>query len=585
MIPQFGEDDILGRVGEKSFELGRRYFRQGAIFNARRQVSTLKAYCAGSRPEPYHVRVRFSSKGIEEAECSCPVGSGGRCKHVAALLFTWLHRPEGFREVEELDKALERRSKSELIWLIKQMLLRRPELEVFVEAPLPSSGRGKRRRRRPVDPEPYRCQAAAAFHCSGDYWDLEAQIARELEAIVAIGDGFAEESDWASAAAVYQGVSAEVLARYQTFPDEEGELASVVWRCVEGLGRCLAGTRDPEARERVLRALFEVYLSDVELGGVGLGDEVPEVVLAGATAEERRKLAGWVRSALPKAQRDEWSVEWRRKVLGRFLLQLEKDELDDEKFLEICRETGRLGELVDRLLALGKLEEAEAEVQGTVDSISNYELLELADIFKRHGHPEVAERLVVERSEATKDWKLLEWLISHYAAEGELAEALELALRLFELQPYLPRYQKVRELAERLGRWGELRQGVLEKLAAEGEHSLLVEIHLEEGEIDQALELLNRVGHPRPELIDAVACAAEVSRPREAIRLYELRVERLIELRGRENYREACRKLARMRELYRRLGEGNAWEGYIAALRERNRKLPAFQDELAKAGL
>jgi len=142
MIPQFSEDDILERVGERSFERGRRYFLQGAIFDARRQGSTLKAYCEGSRPEPYRVRVTFTSKGIKEAECSCPVGSGGRCKHVAALLLTWLHRPEEFREVEELDKALERRSKSELIALIKQMLLRRPELE----APLPSSGGGKRKR-------------------------------------------------------------------------------------------------------------------------------------------------------------------------------------------------------------------------------------------------------------------------------------------------------------------------------------------------------------------------------------------------------------------------------------------------------
>ena len=586
MIPQFSEDDILERVGERSFERGRRYFLQGAIFDARRQGSTLKAYCEGSRPEPYRVRVTFTSKGIKEAECSCPVGSGGRCKHVAALLLTWLHRPEEFREVEELDKALERRSKSELIALIKQMLLRRPELEVLLEAPLPSSGGGKRKRRRPVDPETYRRQAAAAFHRSGD-WDLEAQIARELEAILAIGDGFAERGEWASAAAVYQGVSAEVLARYETFPDEEGELASVVRSCVEGLGRCLAGARDPEARERILRALFEIYLFDLELGGVGLGDEVPIFVLEGATTEERRKVAGWVRSALPmpKAKRGGWSAGWRREALGGFLLQLEKEELDDERFLEICRETGRLGDLVDRLLVLGRLGEAEAEARKG----SDYELLELAEIFKRHGHPEVAERLMVERSRTTRDWRVLEWLISHYEAKGELAEALEFALRLFGLQPHLSHYQKIRELAGRLGSWPELRRRLLEDLAAEGKHALLIEIYLDEGELDQALELLNREhGRPVslwPELIDEVARAAEGPRPREAIRLYERRVERLIELRGRENYREACRKLTRMRELYRRLGEDEAWEGYIAALRERNRKLPALQDELAKAGL
>jgi len=147
MIPQFSEDDIPKRVGERSFERGRRYFQGGAIRNARRQGPTLKAYCEGSRPEPYRVQVTFGSKGIEEADCSCPVGAGGHCKHVAALLLTWLHRPEEFREVEELDKALERRSKAELIALIKQMLLLWPELEEILETPLPRTGR----RRTPVD--------------------------------------------------------------------------------------------------------------------------------------------------------------------------------------------------------------------------------------------------------------------------------------------------------------------------------------------------------------------------------------------------------------------------------------------------
>ena len=94
----------------------------------------------------------FDTDGISKTHCSCPVGSGEDCKHVAALLLTWMHRPGDFREIEELDVILERQNKKELIALIKLMILRRPELEVLLETPLPTSGK----RHTPVDPETYR---------------------------------------------------------------------------------------------------------------------------------------------------------------------------------------------------------------------------------------------------------------------------------------------------------------------------------------------------------------------------------------------------------------------------------------------
>ena len=82
-----------------------------------------------------------------------------------------------------------------------------------------------------------------------------------------------------------------------------------------------------------------------------------------------------------------------------------------------------------------------------------------------------------------------------------------------------------------------------------------------------------------------VARAAEETRPREAIELYRQHAERLIAQRGRQNYQEACKYLAKMRVLYEKLGEGEAWTSYIMALREQNRNLRALKEELAAAVL
>src|SRR5438094_6748585 len=137
-LPGFSEADIRTRVGETSYERGEEYFRSGAIFDARKQGRTLKAQCEGTSAPSYRLWVAFDDKGIAEADCSCPVGDGGFCKHTAALLLTWLDRPEAFVDVEEIDAALELRSKEELIALVKQAFRRHPDLEALLETPLPT---------------------------------------------------------------------------------------------------------------------------------------------------------------------------------------------------------------------------------------------------------------------------------------------------------------------------------------------------------------------------------------------------------------------------------------------------------------
>ena len=90
---------------------------------------------------------------------------------------------------------------------------------------------------------------------------------------------------------------------------------------------------------------------------------------------------------------------------------------------------------------------------------------------------------------------------------------------------------------------------------------------------------------PKADAAPEVARAAEETRPREAIELYQQYAERLIALRERKNYQAACTYLVKVRALYEKLGEGEIWASYITALREQNRNLRALKEELAKAGL
>src|SRR5437879_4161069 len=165
---------IRRQVGESSIHKAKAYTRLQAWSNLRIQGATVKGECRGTARAPYRVEVTFDGEEIARADCSCPIGAGGHCKHVAALLLVYRQHADAFAEVEELDRALERRTQGELIALIRRMVRRVPELELLLEVPMPGSAGAAAA----GDPEPFRRQAQAAFQHAGDDWNAVPMAAR-----------------------------------------------------------------------------------------------------------------------------------------------------------------------------------------------------------------------------------------------------------------------------------------------------------------------------------------------------------------------------------------------------------------------
>src|SRR5260370_41992288 len=115
--PSLGLPAVRDWVGERSFELGTRAYRTGALLATERVGATLRARCQGSAALPYRLEVTLGSRGIASAHCTCGLGGEGRCKHVAALLVAWLERPDVFKEADPLPVTLERLSRESLLAL------------------------------------------------------------------------------------------------------------------------------------------------------------------------------------------------------------------------------------------------------------------------------------------------------------------------------------------------------------------------------------------------------------------------------------------------------------------------------------
>jgi uncharacterized Zn finger protein len=573
------EQAILARVGSQSMERGRSYWKSGAITRGRLQDGLLKAHCEGSYDNEYRVEARVKNGQIVDADCSCPVGDGGYCKHVAALLLTWLHRPEAFPEVEALERALEQRSKPELIALIRQMLRVQPDLESLLELPLPAAEAAGA----PLDPAKFRAQAEAAFRLHGRDWDVIPQAVDHLEATYAVGDDFTRQGQVVNASAIYHAVLEVGLEHFADYQDDQGSLTGVVQALVVRLGKVLSTLDEGHSeREVVLRLLLDTYQRDLSLGGLCLADDVPDLFFDLTSPEERATLAKWIREAIPSARR-----EWTRSGLGALLLDLEADQLDDEGYLAVCRSTGRTGDLVDRLLSLGRIEEARAAAETAED----YHLLQFAALFTDYGYDDLAEELVRVRARTSHDSRLKEWLKTRCLARGDVDEALKLAREVFELRPQLDGYHALRELAQRANLWETLRPE-LHAFLETRQRWLFLKVLLEEGNIEAALQAVTAPTDSSrgffgygSELTLEVAQAAEENFPREALRLYQQGAERQISGRNRGAYAEASRMLCKVRDLYVRLNEGPKWERYIAGLRATHRTLRALREELDDAGL
>ncbi len=110
------------------------YFHDGAIGNPTLHDYTLSATCEGTDIEPYRVTVELTPTGIADADCSCLYDWGGDCKHIVALLLTYVHEPDAILSLEPVLTALAEKPKSNLLQVISELLRRAPELAPIAQA-------------------------------------------------------------------------------------------------------------------------------------------------------------------------------------------------------------------------------------------------------------------------------------------------------------------------------------------------------------------------------------------------------------------------------------------------------------------
>ena len=136
---QLTEQIIRGRANEQSFQKGLEYYHAGAIYNPSWQPTlngiALMADCSGS--SNYRLRVELDTTGVRTASCTCPYDWGGDCKHLVALLLTYLNEPDEFPEKKSVSDLLMGLDKEALVALIARLVEQLPDLYDELELAIP----------------------------------------------------------------------------------------------------------------------------------------------------------------------------------------------------------------------------------------------------------------------------------------------------------------------------------------------------------------------------------------------------------------------------------------------------------------
>ena len=132
-LPDLTPHQVRSRCTEQSYERGVAYFFADTISNQVLQDWTLSARCEGSDIRPYRTSAELDPSGIAATRCSCPYDWEGDCKHIVALLLTYIEAPETIRRIGDLLAALALKPKSDLLQIISELLKRNPELVPIVQ--------------------------------------------------------------------------------------------------------------------------------------------------------------------------------------------------------------------------------------------------------------------------------------------------------------------------------------------------------------------------------------------------------------------------------------------------------------------
>ncbi|MBI3942291.1 MAG: SWIM zinc finger family protein [Chloroflexi bacterium] len=578
----------------ESFMRGEKLYRDGAISSATVQGNVLSALCEGTQTPYYRVTAALDEAGVREAVCTCPYDWGGFCKHIVALLLTYLHQPKSFVVRQAPAELLAKLSREELASLLAKLMERDADLYDWIatEVSVPATESKKKPiRKGRVDADVYRRQVAGIIHRldtmrpSVAYWHAS-ELVTALREVMTKAQKFLDEGDAESAMQILLVLVEEAVEGIDSIDDSDGDYTEFIGELDLPLAEAiLSASLTPGERAEVLKKLrkidqrFQEYGDDV---GFDAAIEAATHGWEGDSASKKRV------SHPPPSYEEAWdhqeddddfegvALSDTRGDLTEAKLNVLQRQGKTEEYLALCKKEGRHLRFVLKLCELGRVMEA---TNYALDHLStSAEAFQMARWLRDGTY--IPEAIVVgERGLQLWGNKtaLGEWLASIEEAQGRTEQALQAWYAVFEETPSLKIYQHLKRLGA--AEWQTLQLKLMDILKKHYYKGPLAEVLLHEEQWDAAIKVAEENNNWH-DIIALVADAVASHRPEWVVRVCKKQAEGLIARTQSKYYPDAAEWLKRVKNAYTQLGQRDAWHAYLNHLKEEYRRRPALQAQL-----
>lgn len=575
MTNKMTENILKSLSSPESFTRGHDLYQSDAVFDSFRQGDILTGKCEGSSAPFYQLRVQLDEGGIQEASCPCPYDWGGYCKHIIALMLTYMHNPDAFIEQKNIKELLGQLDKDGLVYLITKIVDKNPDLYSWLQTAIPAASaksqptQQRDKRKTEVSKTAYKRQIQSILHSlqgyrmSEAYWMMGGMV-DQLNHVRDTAYDFLEADDAHGALVILTTLLTEVSGSFDQFDDSDGELGGFFSELALPLVEAILSTDLSKTERRNLFNELEPVVE--ELSAYGIDDL--DVILAALNL-------GWSEEVLDEQE----DYDYDESILTEAKLNILERQNRVEEFLQLCFEAGEYRRYILKQIEMGEFEKAKQVAWKTITQASD--ALMVAKALRDAGYLLDALRLAEKGLDLDGNkHELGAWLGPIEETQGQIDKAIKAYQAAFTSLPSLELYSILKKLSGT--NWGDLRPVLMQILQASPHTDVLVDVYLSEEEWDKAISIAKKAGEWNYSLIEKVADAVFPFRPDWVIQASRKQAEGLIAKTQRKYYATAARWLAKMKQAYLASGRKEEWLSYLEGLKSTYSRRPALQAELRK---
>lgn len=588
-IPGLSEEKIHQEVSDAIYKRGLHYFNKGSVTDISQSHHSIKATVEGSRYDPYHVKIKFDSLGIQSCDCTCPFDDYEWCKHIVAVLLCCLHSSTKIVKKNNISQQLKTLSKDKLCELVEhlieqdfflekkaQLLIDQPDIQNQKSSPRNSMQKQKTT----LSPEPYTKEAKHlirsidGMRSSDAYWHVPVVI-RGLEGIVQKAQQFTENKDGNNAIIILNALTKVYVKDWTLLDGSDGDTGEFFSTLDDAWCEAvLSAELSQDERKSFLKTLKKWQK---EIDDYGIDEPFVKTQIALEHYWDHPELQKTLKGDEHQNRKNhEDDVEndcfYSVNSVTKTRIIILKRQQRFEEAMNLALANGLVADSCILMIEQKKIDKAmeyakkylknPQEAFSVAQSLREYDAIEEAISLAELG-------LDLSGSKTS----LGDWLCDLAEIKGNKPLALKSILLAYEDTPSLKRYEKVLNLVKS-NKPAEMKEKLLTLLSCSDHEGRIVDkidIFLKENMLEEAMKIIDKDNYVDDVLLKKVMKAVMFYKPTWVIEKCIKCAKDIIEPGDAQCYQVAVNWLKQAKNAYENINQKPQWKEYLIALKTKHK--------------